>query len=633
MNRRNFIKTTGVGISGAFIANNLFAISIKKRPNVILIMTDDQGFGDLGCSGNPKINTPHIDNLSQESVQLNDFHVSPTCAPTRGALMTGKYSNRIGAWHTIMARQMMYEDEQTMADVFKYSGYKTAMFGKWHLGDNFPFRPMDRGFDETVVHGGGGITQGPDYWGNDYFDDTYWHNGNLQEYKGYCTDVFFQESIRFIEKNKNNPFFCYISTNAPHGPFNVPEKYATPYLDKGIPAKRAAAFGMIENIDENIGKLEKKLKNLGLYENTILFFITDNGTARGVSTNKQEFVIDGYNAGMRGKKARCYEGGHRVPCFIRWPEKGLNTGEKIEELTAHIDILPTLIDFCNLQTKKKIDFDGMSLSDLIFGKENDIADRTIVVDNQRLKYLRKYKQFSVMHKDWRLVGNFGKRTYDKGEKVFVDTPIVDDPLKNIELYDMKTDFGQTKNMAAQYPNVVKKLMSEYEKWWTRVSEKSEKISRIIIGSKKENPTELYSHDWHQIGEEFYKIPFAQKLIRTMTETNGYWALKVAGNGKYEISLRRWPKSEDLEICAGLPGRKENHLPGKICTKIPKGKAIPITSAKIKIGDIELSKPVNKTEKEITFRVNLKKGDIDLYTWFISDDKSSRGAYFAYIKKI
>ena len=197
----------------------------QKKPNVILIMTDDQGYGDLACHGNPWIKTPEMDKLYQQSVRLTDFHVGTTCAPTRSGLMTGRNCNEVGVWHTIIGRNFLRQGEITIANILKDNGYRTGIFGKWHLGDNFPYRPEDRGFEEAVIHGGGGVGQTPDYWNNDYFDDTYFRNGVPEKFEGYCTDVWFSEALTFIEKRREEPFFCYIAPNAPHGPFHVPQKY------------------------------------------------------------------------------------------------------------------------------------------------------------------------------------------------------------------------------------------------------------------------------------------------------------------------------------------------------------------------------------------------------------------------
>ena len=231
MNRRDFIKNLSVGAASlvvgrcndSFGAKKLFpseSVDVNRaarggdQPNVVFIITDDQGYGDLGCHGNPIIKTPALDKLHSQSTRLTNFHVGPTCAPTRAGLMTGRYCNRTGVWHTIMGRSLLRKDEVTMGNVFKAGGYKTGIFGKWHLGDNYPFRPQDRGFDEVLIHGGGGIIQTPDYWSNDYFDDSYYHNGMPQKYTGYCTDIWFAGAMKFIEENKDNRFFCYISTNA-----------------------------------------------------------------------------------------------------------------------------------------------------------------------------------------------------------------------------------------------------------------------------------------------------------------------------------------------------------------------------------------------------------------------------------
>ena len=227
MHRRRFLQTLGAAAGwtlGGF-HHSPAATSTPGRqapPNVVLVVTDDQGYGDLGCHGNPILRTPNLDALYRRSVRLTDFHVGPTCAPTRASLMTGRYCNRTGVWHTIMGRSLLRRDEVTMADVFAAGGYRTGIFGKWHLGDNYPYRPQDRGFHEVLIHGGGGVGQTPDAWGNDYFDDTYLHNGTPEKFSGYCTDVWFDGAMRFIEDNRDRPFFAYLATNAPHSPYRVP---------------------------------------------------------------------------------------------------------------------------------------------------------------------------------------------------------------------------------------------------------------------------------------------------------------------------------------------------------------------------------------------------------------------------
>ena len=583
--RRDFLKTVGIGTAALALPPVTVAASVKKRPNVVLVMTDDQGYGDLGCLGNPIIRTPHLDELHKQSVHLTNFHVSPTCSPTRAALMTGRYCNRTGVWHTIMGRSLLRRDEITMADVFAAAVYRTAIFGKWHLGDNFPFRPQDRGFQEVLVHGGGGVGQTPDYWGNDYFDDTYWRNGQPQKFTGYCTDVWFDGVLRFIEANKDRPFFCYLPTNAPHGPFNVAEKYSAPYRGKNVPS--AAFYGMIENIDENMGRLMAKLKSLGVEHNTILIFMTDNGTAAGVATNRQGVVTKGTNAGMRGRKGSEYDGGHRVPCFIRWPAGGLEGGRDVSRLTAHIDILPTLIEMCGLDRPAEVRFDGDSLTPLLKGQTGTWPDRTFVVDSQRIENPEKWRRSAVMTDSWRLIN--GK-----------------------ELYDMNADPRQRNDVADNHPSVVEKLRAAYEEWWTDTSTRFGEHCEIVIGSDKENPARLTCHDWHAP-----EVPWNQRQIRAGLKANGFWAVEIERDGTYEFALRRWPEEADTFISARVPG----------------GKAISVTQARLKIADVDLTKPVGENAAAVTFEVQLKAGKTRLQTWFTDENGASRGAYYVYVKRV
>ena len=383
-----------------------------ERPNVVFVLTDDQGYGDLSCHGNPVVKTPHIDALYDESVRLKDYHVGPTCAPTRAGLLTGHYANSTGVWHTIGGRSLLRADETSMADYFRDSGYVTGIFGKWHLGDNAPYRPQDRGFETVVVHGGGGVGQTPDYWGNNYFDDSYWDGEGHSRYEGYCTDIWFQEALKFIERNRNKPFFCYIPTNAPHGPFLVDPVYSDPYVPVTPHQKRANFYGMLANIDENVGGLRRRLAEMGLAENTIFIFMTDNGSGGGLDVADDHFVVSGFNAGMRGQKGSEYDGGHRVPFFLHWPAGGIDGGQDVEEVTANVDILPTLIELCGLEGSEGNSFDGRSLAQLMrpeVGKRVDWPDRALVTDSQRLTYPVKWRKSAVMTDGWRLVN--GRELY------------------------------------------------------------------------------------------------------------------------------------------------------------------------------------------------------------------------------
>jgi len=573
MNRREFL--TGAATVGAATAAGCqaapqakpgaTAADAPRRPNVVLVITDDQGYGDLACHGNPDIRTPNLDWLGAHATRLTNFHVDPTCSPTRSALMTGRYSSRTGVWHTIMGRSLLRADEVTVADVFAAAGYRTAIFGKWHLGDNYPFRVQDRGFQESIVHGGGGVGQTPDFWGNDYFDDTYWHNGVPKPYKGYCTDVFFDGAMRFIEANKDRPFFVYIPTNAPHGPYNVAEKYSKPYADAGVPANRARFYGMITNIDENVGRLQKRLKELGLEENTIFIFMTDNGTSAGPA------------AGMKGKKGSEYEGGHRVPLFIRWPG-GLEERGDVGHLTAHIDVLPTLIDLCGIDPPKGVTFDGTSIVPLLNGRA-DWPERTLFVHSQRIEHPQKWRKSAVMTQRWRLVN--GK-----------------------ELYDIQADPAQKTNVAADHPDVVKDLRTAYEGWWADLSRRFGEYCRIVLGSDKENPSRLTAHEWHT-----NNVPWAQAHIRNHKMfANGPWAVEVERGGRYTFTLHRAHPEAKMPLAAD--------------------------EAKLTIGDVEVVGPAKKDATAVTLTADLKPGKAMLQTWLT--DKAtgrSRGAYVVIVERL
>ncbi|MEP3380910.1 MAG: arylsulfatase, partial [Maribacter dokdonensis] len=410
-----------------------------ERPNVIFIITDDQGYGDVGFHGNTIIKTPNIDALAAKSTELTNFHVGTTCAPSRAGLMTGRNSNRNNAWHTIGGCSILNEEEQTISEVFQENGYATAMFGKWHLGDNYPFRPHDRGFDNALYHGGGGVGQTPDYWNNDYFDDTYFRNGIPEKFEGYCTDVWFNETIKYIEDQADKPFFAYLALNAPHGPFNVPQEYLDMYADANLTDTQKRFYGLISNVDDNIGKLFKYLETSGKLENTILIFTTDNGTAAGIG--KKNGLTTGYNANLRGTKSSPYEGGHRVPFLIHWPKGNITSKnqKKSNDLVAHVDILPTFATLCKLEYTPKNYLDGTDVSQ-VFQSNTKLEDRMLVVDTQRLQWPKKDRNSCVMQGEWRLVN---------GD----------------ELYNIETDISQTENLSDKFPERVKNMQVFYDEWW------------------------------------------------------------------------------------------------------------------------------------------------------------------------
>jgi len=583
----------------------------KAKPNVVIIITDDQGYGDLGCHGNPILKTPNIDNLYNESIRLKDYHVAPTCSPTRAALQSGHWTNRTGVWHTIMGRSMIRENEPTIGQVFSDSGYATGMFGKWHLGDNFPYRPEDRGYTEVLRHGGGGVGQTPDYWNNAYFDGSYWHNGTPVPVKGYCTDVYFDYAKKFIktQKDAGKPFLAYISTNAPHGPLHAPEASAAPYLDIQLPAKDgkkpkkpglglAHFFGMIANIDDNVGALRKFLDEEGLAENTIFIFTTDNGTAGGQNV---------FNAGMRGRKGSQYDGGHRVPMFIHWPAGDMKKPADVLPITHAVDVLPTLIDLCEIKSPEKIVFDGKSVSSLLRGKPDpsvDWDDRILVTDSQRVKDPIMWKSSAVMTSRWRLIN--GK-----------------------ELYDIKSDPGQKQDVSSAFPAEVRRLREFYQGWWEELEPTFKQDTAIYLGHPKGNPARLTSHDWITTGS----TPWNQSHIRKgddAPKNTGFWNVKVVKAGKYEIRLRRWPEESNTPINAAMePGAP---VPGAKAFRMQEGRKFSLNKATVEIAGKTLTAEFAEDAVEVVITTELPEGKTKLTALF-NGEEDKVGAYYAYIKLI
>lgn len=544
-----------------------------ERPNVILVVTDDQGYGDMACHGNPVLKTPNLDTLHGQSTRLENHHQDPLCSPSRAALITGRYASRGGVWHVIQGRQLLDRSETTMAEVFSANGYRTAMFGKWHLGDSYPYAPGDRGFEEVVKHNGGGVGEIPDAWGNDYFDDVYVHNGKAEGYAGYCTDVFFGEALGFIESNRDRPFFVYLATNAMHSPFIVADEYADPYLAQGIPDDRARFYGMIANFDENMGRLFDKLEALGLEENTIVIFTADHGTAAGYDPE----TGNGYNAGMRGKKGDVYDGGHHVGCFIRWPGQ-LPAGHGVKHLTAHLDLLPTLVDLCKLKQPHGPEPDGISLVPSLLGEPPEPPRRTLFTHLQPDQPV-KWHHCAVLTDRWRLVNG-------------------------AELYDVLVDPGQEKEIAEEHPDVVAELRRAYEGWWDDVSPAFARYCPFILGAPEEDPTVLTSREWHPTEGS---VPWMQESLGDDSlRGNGFWAVDVTEAGTYEIALRRYPLEADLPMRAA--------------------------TARLKIGDTDVTEDVAEEAVAASFRLNLPAGPAFLQTWLTDASGPSRGASYVYVRR-
>ena len=584
------------------ILSGFSAFLVGKQPTVVIVITDDQGYGDLGCTGNPIIQTPEIDKLAGESVCLLDYHVAPTCSPTRAALMSGHWTNRTGAWHTIMGRSMLREDEGTLGEFFKGAGYQTGMFGKWHLGDNFPYRPEDRGFDEVYRHGGGGVGQTPDVWDNSYFDGGYFHNGEIVPAKGFCTDVFFDQANRFITESarRGKPFLAYISTNAPHGPFHCPQKYMDLY--PGQSPTIQAFYGMITNIDENVGRTRKLLKDLGIHENTIFIFTTDNGTARGREI---------YNAGMRGQKGSEYDGGHRVPFLVHWPRGGMASKREVDTLCHAVDIAPTLLDLIGAEAPAGYCFDGVSIKSLLAGKGGaGWPERMLVTDSQRVRDPIKWKQSAVMSQGWRLVN--GK-----------------------ELYHIDEDPGQEKDLAGKYPDRVAKMRAFYEVWWAELEPTFARTTELHLGHKDHPVVTLTSHDWIQEAyppwnqaQNRNKQPVHPRRLNIKHE--GHWAVKVLHEGTYEVEVRRWPEESGKKINEELPPGED--VPGADqAFRTRPGLGIGATAATMRLnGKDSESKPVDDGTESVSFEIELSKGKHQLSPYF-TIPQGELGCYYAIVK--
>ena len=424
---------------------------LPNKPNIILILTDDQGYGDVGRHGNPILKTPNLDRLHDEAVRFTDFHVSTTCAPTRSALLSGRHDFKNGVTHTILERERMTLKTTTIAQVLQRAGYQTGIFGKWHLGDEPERRPNRRGFDEMFIHGCGGIGQTypgtcGDAPGNSNFDPVILHNDKFEKTNGYCTDVFFGQAMQWMKTVKGKrPFFAYITPNAPHTPLDVPEQYEKLYANK-VPKNTAKFFGMIHNIDENVGKILAMLKEQNIERETLVIFMNDNGGTEGVRV---------WNAGMRGAKNTPYIGGTRAMSFWRWP--GTLKPAAVDAMSAHVDVFPTLAELAGakLSPATKAQVEGRSLAPLLKGAMVKSVDRIFVRHIGRWPKGAnpndyKYTQVGIRNKRYHLVNDSKENS------------------KRWMLFDLQSDPGEQTDIAAQHPEIVNLLEAEYDKWWTEV---------------------------------------------------------------------------------------------------------------------------------------------------------------------
>ena len=429
-----------------------------SRPNIILVMTDDQGMGDLSCLGNPDLKTPNLDKFYKLSTRFTDFHVSPTCAPTRSAIMSGRHEFRNGVTHTIKERERMALSTTTFPELLARTGYQTGIFGKWHLGDEDAYQPYNRGFTETFIHGAGGIGQSypsscADFPPNReaegrYFDNVILHNDTIVQTQGFCTDVFFQAALGWIKQQHESktPFFAYITPNAPHGPMIAPDEDKQPFLDQGWDNNTAGRYGMIANIDQNFGLLMSKLDEWQAWDNTLVIFMTDNGQA-GRRAKRHDKPTSIFTAGFKSGKGSPYEGGTHVPSFWRW--KGvLGEGVDISQLTAHVDLYKTFLDLAGTKIPSdNHEIDGRSLLPLLEDPNAPWNDRHLFVHQGRWEKgsdpnESKFRNCAVRTSRWRFVNNQ-------------------------ELYDISTDPFETNNIASSKPEVLIDLREAYDQWWEK----------------------------------------------------------------------------------------------------------------------------------------------------------------------
>lgn len=594
------MKKFGIGIVFSFMVGWVFS---QERPNVIFVMPDDISHKAFSYYNPNGPQTPNIDTFAEESVRLTDFHVSPSCSPTRAALLTGRPSDVVGVWHTINGRNMMRADEITMADIFKANGYATGLFFKWHLGDNYPFRPKDRGFEYVAWIKGGGTGQQPDYWGNTNNAAHIWVNDTLVEMtdeddgiKGaFTTNFFMNRAMDFMDENirREKPFFAYIPLGTAHAPHVMP-----PDARDGVSAKT----GTIENIDKNFGRLLQFLDDRGIADNTLLVFTTDNGGGTY----------------LRGGKGSNYDGGTRVPCFIRWADGGLGgdgKGREIIPLTAHIDWLPTFMDVLGFNDvpdrPEKLKIRGRSfkpfLDDDPSNDPEDYKNRTVTINDMWTEFPEKYKKLSVKkdiwegdtitHK-WRLIRNSADADW--------------------ELYDVLVDEKQQKDVIHNPENkdIISGLKEAYEKWWQLVDERSNIYTRIGIGHPEEPITVLHAHDFHGT------VIWHQDDVKKGATGSGFVAVEFDNPGTYTFDLRRWPKEIEAETTLTSPGS---------------GKALEIASARIKIwnGDkvyVDKTKNAAPNADGVRFTVKeLPKGPAFIQTWFYDAVGELEGAvYYNYV---
>ena len=584
MKRRAFLtrSTMATAVAAAGWHAGPLAAAARRPPNVIVILTDDQGLGDFGFTGNPTVKTPHIDSLAARSVRFTDFHVTPVCTPTRGELLTGCDALHNLASAVTAGRTVVRRDLPMAAELFRRGGYATGLFGKWHLGHDYPDRPMDRGFDRAVWFKGWGL-QSEIEFDNDYVNPRYLDDLTEKRASKYCTDLWFDEATAWMDRQLagGRPFFSYIATNAPHLPMWPPESYLAQYAGK-VDANVAAFYAMITNIDDNVGRLQEWLRQKGQLDNTILVFLTDNGgtVGRGV-----------FNAGLREFKSSHYEGGHRVPCLLRWPAGGMDQGMDVPNPTQVQDLLPTLLELAGVSAGGA-KFDGTSLVPL--ARRRSFPDRTLIVQFGLRERAVKYEA-AVIWKQWRL-------------------------QKGTELYDIDADRGQKNDVAAMHPDVVAKMKADYDAWWAKREPELDTVVPVVIGARQQNPAMITSIDWWQVDAD--NINFVSN--GTGGPRGGVWHVEVRTSGRYRVELRRWPFHSNMALGSEGPRATVN---GRALTQPVK--KMPARTVVLAVDGAEQSTAVTPESLAGEFEIELRQGRHRLQGWLRDGEGNDLcGAYYA-----
>ncbi len=581
----------------AFFLVYIVAIQAKllaqDKPNVIIMMTDDQGYGDLGMHGNPYLKTPNIESLAKEGIEMTQFLTYPNCASTRAGLLTGRYPYRTGVVGVTQVDHFMNASEVTLAEILRDNGYRTGIFGKWHLGDNHPMRPTDQGFEETLVHKSGGIGQAAGPAGNTYFDPILEHNNISKKFEGYCDDIFTDAALDFIGNENKGPFFAYLATNLPHFPLEVPENRADPYRKMGLHKDNAKTYGMIANIDVNIGRVLTKLKELGIENNTIVIFLSDNGPRQ--RRTKNDVYPGRWVANLRGTKTSVYEGGIRVPFFVRWPDK-LSGGNKVSNMGTVLDIFPSVLDAAQITPPANIRIDGTSLLPLWEGNSLKDSDREFIVQMHYGPTVFKYMHFAVRTQEYKLVS---PHDFPHGLVHQPTDHVLENVLQNLELYDIENDPSERINLADQHPDIVENLLTVYENWFDEVTEERDAkgIQRIYLGSAAQPHVNLSRFDW---GGPRVISRFDYGGPRVIEDNQlGHWRVRTEA-GVYEVSVDLPEIQQDGFI----------HL---------------------KFNDVHLSLPIRKNQKRVVFNEIKLPGAEGNFHVYIKTQRLPQGPLFVNVK--